>query len=108
MNVNRLTLSAVMFVSACIIPTLAGAFCVQDQYENQYNITVDASHGYLYGTVSNAQGCATDWPVTGSYVPTTEGLAFELTAANPLGNMDTCQPIYKLRGRYPAFSWFYI
>jgi len=82
--------------------------CLQDQYGNQYDFTIDTTHGYLYGTVSNAQSCpASTWSLTGSYVQTTSGLGIELTAANPNGTSDPCFPIYTLKGIWPNFDWYY-
>lgn len=84
------------------------AVCVQDQFGNQYNFTVDAAHKYVYGTVTAVQGCeAETWTLIGSY--TTSPLVTELTAANPLGDFDGngCISEYKLKGNYPNFAWYY-
>jgi hypothetical protein len=89
---------------ALLMPAVASAqYCLQDQYGNQYNFTVDSEHKYLYGSVTNVQGCASPWPLTGSY--TTGPLVVELTAANPTPGV--CVSTYKLKGNYPNFAWYY-
>lgn len=86
----------------------AQAVCLQDQFGNQYNFTIDASHKYVYGTVTAVQGCESQtWVLIGSY--TSGPLVVELTAANPLGDFDGggCISEYKLKGNYPNFAWYY-
>lgn len=92
---------------ALLMPAVASAqMCLQDQFGNQYNFTIDNAHKYVYGTVTNAQGCPGGlWPLTGSY--TTGPLVLELTAANPLGADQGCISTYKLKGNYPNFAWYY-
>ncbi len=81
--------------------------CLQDQYGNQYNFTIDTVHNYLYGTAtpSSTQCPSPPWALTGSYVQTGAGLALELTAAMPSGA--SCVPIYTLKGDFPNFDWYY-
>ena len=82
--------------------------CIQDQYGNQYNYTVDNPTGDVYGSVTNVQGCAAVWPLTGSFVKTSSGGRFlELTAANPNGTADACYPTYMVKGAWPNFDWYY-
>ena len=84
----------------------AQAACIQDQYGNQYNFTIDQTHAYVYGTVTNAQGCSSStWNLTGVWSNTPSGGGLELTASNP--TPDNCVPMYTLKGVYPAFDWFY-
>jgi hypothetical protein len=84
-----------------------GPVCVQDQYGNQYNFTIDRTHAYLYGTATNAQGCdAAPWPLIGSYVDSPAGLVVELTASRPLDSLP-CVATYKLKGIWPKFPWYY-
>lgn len=88
--------------------TSSHARCVQDQYGNQYNFTVDTAHKYLYGTVTSVQGCEADtWTLIGSY--TNGPLVVELTGANPHGDFDAegCIAQFKLKGNYPNFAWYY-
>ena len=73
---------------------LIGNVCLQDQYGNQYSFVVDAQHQYVFGTVKNNQGCAEQWPLTGSYTETPAGLLLELTAANPDGAFAACVNTY--------------
>ena len=83
-------------------------FCLQDQYGNQYNFTMSASDGFLYGNVTNVQGCPGEtWPLLGSFASTTGGTALELTASNPLGSSSSCSPAYMLKGVLPNFVWYY-
>ena len=86
----------------------AVAMCIQDQYGNQYDFTIDYTNNYLYGTVTMAQGCdATVWYVTGSYYGG-GGPPYELTAANPLGDADLfCVTTFKIKGIYPDGEWYY-
>jgi hypothetical protein len=92
---------------ALLMPAVASAqYCLQDQYGNQYNFTVDSEHKYLFGTVTSAQGCTIPvWPILGSY--TTAPLVVEITAANPAGAGDNCVLAFKLKGNYPNFAWYY-
>jgi hypothetical protein len=94
------------FALALFMPAVASAqLCRQDQFGNQYNFTIDQAHKFVFGTVTNAQGCpGGPWPLTGSY--TTGPLVLELTAANPEG-AGGCVTIYKLKGNYPNFAWYY-
>ena len=79
--------------------------CLQDQYGNQYNFTVDKTDSYLYGTVTSTQGCGT-WPITGSYVVSTTGTGLEITAANVV-SASSCVPMYTVKGAMPNFNWYY-
>jgi hypothetical protein len=84
--------------------------CLQDQYGNQYNFIVDKTNNYVYGSVTPGptQCVNTLWPLTGSFVTSTSGIALELTAANPKGSSDErCVPMYTLKGIMPNFDWFY-
>ena len=86
------------------------AACIQDQYGNQYNFTIDSAHLYVYGSVTRpGGGCSLVWPLTGSYVTTAEGVGLELTASNPSFNDpgDQCVSQYKLKGKLPNFQWYY-
>ncbi|CAN5324807.1 hypothetical protein BH20ACT24_BH20ACT24_16220 [soil metagenome] len=87
----------------------AGSKCVQDQYGNQYEFTVDAANRYLYGTMHSGQACeASDWHLLGSYVNAGGRLVYELTASNPLGDSDAgCIPAFKIKGVWPHGAWFY-
>jgi hypothetical protein len=78
--------------------------CLVDQYGNVYNFTIDKPHKFVYGTVTNNQGCASTWPLVGSYTGK-GGLHLELTAANP--DDSVCIGVYKLKGDYPNAEWYY-
>jgi hypothetical protein len=82
--------------------------CLQDQYGNQYNFTVDKTNTYLYGTVtpSPTQCPSVPWDMTGTFVTTPTGIGLEITAANP-DPQNRCAPIYTLKGIMPNFQWFY-
>jgi hypothetical protein len=81
--------------------------CLQDQYGNKYHFTVDTTTGYVYGTVTNGQGCpGGDWPLIGSWGTTAAGTSLELTASNPEGS-GGCSSAYMLKGVLPDFQWFY-
>ncbi len=84
----------------------ANAFCLQDQYGNQYNLSYVAPF-YLYGTVSNGQ-CTGVWPVTGSiaYSLSSPGLVWEITGATQTAE-SSCIDTFKLKGNYPNFEWYY-
>jgi hypothetical protein len=93
--------------SPALPAALVGSTCLQDQYGNQYSFTVDAEHGYVFGTMTDGQGCGTiSWPLTGSFAETAEGLLLELTVANPDGGA-FCVPTFKLKGLFPRFAWYY-
>jgi hypothetical protein len=84
----------------------ARATCIQDQYGNQYNFTIDAAQGFVYGNVVAGQSCSTPtWALTGTFSETSSGVGLELTAANP--TTDDCVAEYTLKGIYPNFDWFY-
>lgn len=91
----------------------ADAYCVQDQYGNEYNFVTIDEINYAYGTVTMAettiQHCdAPTFHLTGSWVWKNRA-KFELTAANPLGDADTgCITTYKLKGNWPSGDWYYI
>jgi len=79
--------------------------CLQDQYGNQYdNLAVDIQHHIITGTVINNQGCTGSWSMIGSYVINSNQVIMEITAAN---SGTDCQPVYTLRGVYPAAYWNY-
>jgi hypothetical protein len=81
--------------------------CEQDQYGNQYNFVFDATEEYVYGTVTNAQGCSSKtWNLIGSFSKAAGGLGLALTAANPTPT-DGCSSMYTLSGTYPSFEWLY-
>jgi hypothetical protein len=85
--------------------------CIQDQYGDQYNYTVDKANMYVYGTatISPTFNCpGGPWPLTGSYVTSASGNGFELTAANPDPSSPTCVPIITLKGVWPNFDWYYV
>jgi len=82
--------------------------CLQDQYGNQYNFTVDKTNTYLYGIVTGGQSCpAAVWPLTGSFVTTSSGIGLEITSTNPNGTSDPCVPMYTVKGIMPNFQWYY-
>jgi hypothetical protein len=85
--------------------------CIQDQYGDQYNYTVDKAANYVYGsvTVSPSFDCpGGPWPITGSYVSSTSGNGFEVTAANPDPSSPACVPMFTLKGIWPNFDWYYV
>jgi hypothetical protein len=100
----------------------ADAFCVQDQYGNQYNFVTDNLNRYAYGSATmvktTIQDCDTPtYHITGSWVRSsrihpqtgTSVINYELTAANPLGDSDVgCVATYKLKGVWPDGEWYYI
>ena len=83
--------------------------CLQDQYGNQYNFTVDETNTYVYGSVTSPPGqCpGQPWDLTGSFVVTSAGVGLELTSSNP-DPSNGCVPIYTLKGIMPNFNWYYI
>ena len=82
--------------------------CLQDQWGNQYRIVIDQAQEYIYGFATNNQACkGTRWPVIGAFVTGKDGMALELTAANPIAQPDVCVPIYTLKGKLPHFQWYY-
>ena len=80
--------------------------CIQDQYGNQYTLTIDEAHQFITGTVSGGQGGS--WVLTGSYVQSgpTDPWIYELTAANVTGQAGFV-PVYKLKGVQPRGAWYY-
>jgi len=80
--------------------------CLQDQYGNQYNFTVDKTNTYLYGTATSTQCPGAAWDIIGSFVTTPNGIGLEITAANP-NPPNGCAPVYTLKGMMPNFQWFY-
>lgn len=98
----------VCIVLACGMAWGQTSACLQDQFGNQYKIDIDLANEYIYGAVTNHQGCrSTAWPLIGSFVGTAAGIRFELTAANPSASPDSCVPVYKLKGTLPNFQWYY-
>jgi hypothetical protein len=83
--------------------------CLQDQYGNQYNFTVDETNAYVYGSVTSGpnQCKSSPWNMTGSFVTGSGGLGFEITAANP-DPSNGCPPIFTLKGIWPNFNWYYV
>src|SRR5437762_5298532 len=85
----------------------AATSCVQDQYGNQYNFTVDTAHGYITGSATNHQGCAGGtWPLLGSFEAVSGGTMVEFTLRNP-SPTSGCVPAYELKGLWPKSAWFY-
>jgi len=106
--VKKLSIICATLFFVCLSVGLASALCIQDQYGNQYDFTVDVPSGYLYGVMVSGQACdAPIWYLTGSYVKS-GGVQYELTPANPLGDADgSCIATYKVKGTYPNGEWFY-
>jgi hypothetical protein len=89
---------------------MASAVCLQDQYGGQYNITYNAPRTTITGTYSTSGGvCGATWSLIGSWVTKGSVRHQELTAANPdpLGAGSDCVPMFKLKGKYPNFAWYY-
>jgi hypothetical protein len=81
--------------------------CVQDQYGNQYKFALDATHQYITGSATNAQGCSgSTWPLLGSYTYTEKGILVEFTLVNPSSDSG-CVNAYKLKGIWPNSAWYY-
>ena len=82
--------------------------CIQDQYGNQYTLTIDAAHQYITGTVSGGQGGG-PWILTGSYVQSgpTDPWIYELTATNSNAGQSGFVPVFKLKGVQPQGAWYY-
>jgi hypothetical protein len=101
-------LVCLMLVSGMVYGQTA---CIQDQYGDRYNYTVDKATMYVYGTATmaaNFECPGGSWSITGSYVTSTSGNGFELTAANPDPSSPTCVPIFTLKGIWPNFDWYYV
>ena len=88
----------------------AAAFCIEDQYGNQYHINVDARHGLLLGFASTDPNvCSTTyWDVFGSFTPVPGAIKYELTVLNPLGDNGVCEYSYKIMGQWPSGDWYYV
>jgi len=83
--------------------------CIQDQYGNQYTLTIDEAHQYITGTVGGGQGGG-PWILTGSYVQSgpTDPWIYELTATNSNGaGQSGFVPVFKLKGVQPQGAWYY-
>jgi hypothetical protein len=83
--------------------------CIQDQYGNQYTLTIDEVHQYISGTVSSGQGGG-PWILTGSYVQSapSDPWIYELTVTNTNGTGQTgFVPVFKLKGVQPQGAWYY-
>jgi hypothetical protein len=103
-------MKTLLTLTACLFLAFGASFgeCLQDQYGNKYNFTIDSTGQYVYGTVTNGQNCSGGaWPLIGSYTVTSSGTALELTTANPLGDASGCAPEYMLKGVLPNFQWYY-
>ncbi len=79
--------------------------CIQDQYGNQYTLSIDTTHQYITGTMKSAQGTG-PYILTGSYVQSSpsDSWIFELTGANSGGSG---VPVFKLKGVEPKAAWYY-
>ncbi len=83
--------------------------CIQDQYGNQYTLSIDTTHQYITGTINFAQGGG-PWILTGSYVQSSpsDPWIFELTVANSQGTgQPGYVPVFKLKGVEPKAAWYY-
>ncbi|MBI5444582.1 MAG: hypothetical protein HY900_25630 [Deltaproteobacteria bacterium] len=104
--VKSLGFALALTLTVAVVAGRAQTLCLQDQYGNQYNFTVDRTQTYVYGTTIGAGCGAVEWPITGSFVQQ-DGIILELTASNPLGVSDNCVLTYKLKGKYPYAAWYY-
>jgi hypothetical protein len=82
--------------------------CIQDQYGNQYNLTIDEAHQFITGTVSGGQGGG-PWVIFGSYVQSspTDPWVYELTAVNSVPNQPGFIAAFKIKGVQPQGAWYY-
>ena len=83
--------------------------CIQDQYGNQYTLTIDEAHQYITGTVSGGQGGG-PWILTGSYIQSsaTDPWIYELTASNSNGGAQAgFVAVFKIKGVQPNGAWYY-
>ena len=82
--------------------------CIQDQYGNQYTLTIDEAHQYITGTVSGGQGGG-PWILTGSYVQSgaTDPWIYELTASNSNAGQAGFVAVFKIKGVQPNGAWYY-
>ena len=83
--------------------------CIQDQYGNQYTLTIAEVHQYITGTVSGGQGGG-PWILTGSYVQSspTDPWVYELTATNSAGAQSGFVPVFKIKGVQPQGACHYV
>jgi hypothetical protein len=83
--------------------------CIQDQYGNQYTLTIDEAHQYITGTVSGGLGGG-PWILTGSYVQSgaTDPWIYELTGTNSNGaGQAGFVAVFKIKGVQPNGAWYY-
>lgn len=100
MNTSVFTVFAVVALS---VAPLASAECIQDQYGNQYNITLDTTNKAISGFAIMNQRGGERWTLSGSYVGSGSFRIQQITMADSLDS----NRLYMLKGRYPNFGWYY-
>ncbi|MDD2724120.1 MAG: hypothetical protein PHH59_08895 [Methylovulum sp.] len=110
LTINKTALSALLAIGLFGAAQVSIAGCIQDQYGNQYTLTVDGKHNSITGTAVMAQCSGEVWPVIGSNVIIGSDKNYniqEITTIKPQGSTSSCVDFFMLKGTYPSFSWYY-
>lgn len=99
------SLHAAIAVAALSVAPFASALCIQDQYGNQYEITLNPDTKSITGAVTIVQLGGVVQTLSGSYVFGEKilGRIQQLTFADP----SNPNRLYMLKGNYPKFGWYY-
>ena len=104
---KTLLILALLFTAAA----QAQAICLEDQYGDQYTLTLDNKNGLLAGTAvtPSAFGCTTpSYHALGSFWRVDGQILYEITVFSPLGDGETmCSSGWKIFGAYPNGEWAY-
>jgi hypothetical protein len=99
------TLTALALACTLSAPA-AMAECLQDQYGNQYNITLDATNKAISGVATVNQRSGEQWTLSGSYATNKAGTKRKEQQLTMSDSSDH-NTLYMLRGIYPNFAWYY-
>jgi hypothetical protein len=94
---------AVAAAAALAVAPFVSAECLQDQYGNQFNITLDTTYKSISGVATMVQRSGEQWTISGSYIGGGRFRVQQLTMADS----QSSNTLYMLKGTYPNFAWYY-
>jgi hypothetical protein len=103
---KQVKIAALALATVFCAPAVMAQECLQDQYGNQYNITVDPVNKSITGVATVVQRNNELWTLSGSYATNKTGTKRKEQQLTMTDSTNTNQ-LYMLRGIYPNFAWYY-
>ena len=103
---KQMKIAALALATLLSAPAVMAQECLQDQYGNQYNITVDAVNKSISGVATIVQRDNEQWTLSGSYATNKAGTKRKEQQLTMADSSNSNQ-LYMLRGVYPKFAWYY-